>query len=89
MALSRSVQRAQSTAKCPLCEQTTNLKWKCNECDLLFCDNCHPINLKLHSKSKLLKEHVIIDIKDLGQKEETQCIQMAQLGKIFCAKHVN
>ncbi|VDI71932.1 Hypothetical predicted protein [Mytilus galloprovincialis] len=88
MALSRSVQKAQSTAACPLCEQTTNLKWKCNECDLLFCDNCHPMNLKLHSKSKLLKYHVIIDIKDLGQNEETKCIQMAQLGNIFCAKHL-
>lgn len=70
----------QCPIQCQLCERDPKVKWKCVDCDLLMCSNC---KAKVHSKFKADKEHQILDLKEVGQreKEEGQQSKEAAQGK--------
>lgn len=84
MAYSQTEHKAQSFAVCQICEESPDLKWKCIECELLFCHNC---STKFHSKSKTLAEHHIYDIKDCGAESTIDTIRQTTLVNITCQLH--
>ena len=40
MAFSSSIRKAQNVKLCELCENETNLIWRCIQCDTILCDKC-------------------------------------------------
>ncbi|XP_071161573.1 uncharacterized protein [Mytilus edulis] len=62
MALFKSFYKAQIPICCQLCEESSEIKWKCLQCNFLLCTKCQ----KLHKKVKSTDQHTIIDIKDIA-----------------------
>ncbi|CAG2194541.1 TIF1A [Mytilus edulis] len=62
MALSKSLPSGQVPMLCQICEESSEIRWKCLLCDFLLCTKCQ----KLHKKVKSTDQHTIIDIKDIG-----------------------
>ncbi|CAC5411649.1 unnamed protein product [Mytilus coruscus] len=48
---------------CSLCEEDTEIKWKCLNCDMLMCDKCKE---KIHVKFKFAKDHKVVSIQEVG-----------------------
>lgn len=57
MSYSKSIQNAQVPIGCQLCESGSRIQWRCEECNLLICNPCKTVHLKL------AKDHKINDIK--------------------------
>lgn len=81
--LSGLIVMAQNPSKCQLCEEETNIEWKCYECDVLFCDGCR---VKIHSKLKISDSHHVLNIKTCTE-ENSEIFQRAQLKNKPCEKH--
>ncbi|CAC5364367.1 TRIM56 [Mytilus coruscus] len=60
MADSISMQRAQIPQLCHMCEENTDIKFKCVDCAFLLCPKCR----KLHAKVKTQYVHRVVDLKD-------------------------
>ncbi|XP_052103537.1 uncharacterized protein LOC127737037 [Mytilus californianus] len=69
MAHSMSIRGAQIPLQCQLCEGSTNVKWKCKECELLMCQNCTE---KIHPKFKMADMHHVVEIKNVGTNHQDQ-----------------
>ncbi|XP_071161346.1 uncharacterized protein [Mytilus edulis] len=64
---------------CSLCEENTEIKWKCLNCDMLMCDKCKE---KIHVKFKFAKDHKVVSIEEVGlHKDEID------FSNISCNKH--
>lgn len=59
-------QLAQTPLSCQFCESNTEVKWKCYDCCLLLCSPC---KFKVHSKLSFHKEHNIVDIRNISDKD--------------------
>ncbi|CAC5418595.1 unnamed protein product [Mytilus coruscus] len=56
---------------CQLCETNGNIKWKCEDCELMMCDGC---KTRVHLKIKEFKDHRLIAIEDMDlQKNIIPC----------------
>ncbi|CAC5389730.1 unnamed protein product [Mytilus coruscus] len=82
MAHSMSIRGAQIPLGCQLCEGSTNVKWKCTECELLMCQNCTD---KIHPKFKMADMHHVVEIKYDGSKD-IEIFQKANRAK--CKIHI-
>ncbi|CAC5393894.1 unnamed protein product [Mytilus coruscus] len=62
MAFSKSIQKVQAPMSCQMCEESSEIKWKCLQCNFFLCTKCQ----KLHLKVKSTDKHAIIDIKEIA-----------------------
>ncbi|XP_052076187.1 tripartite motif-containing protein 75-like [Mytilus californianus] len=69
---------------CQMCDESSNIKWMCIECDLSFCAECE---LKFHKKSKTLAGHNKIDIEQCGKENIAKAIHKAGLKNMNCKLH--
>ncbi|XP_052093363.1 uncharacterized protein LOC127729589 [Mytilus californianus] len=53
----------QVPVSCSLCEEDSNIKWKCINCDMFMCDKCKE---KIHVKFKFAKDHKVVSIREVG-----------------------
>ncbi|XP_063405896.1 uncharacterized protein LOC134689857 [Mytilus trossulus] len=84
---SDSIQKAQNPAVCQFCDFSSDIKWKCINCDLFLCELC---TNKIHSRIKGLSDkHVIINIKDIGTQEAAETIRKGNIRNIVCSVHLN
>jgi hypothetical protein len=79
MAFSSSIRKAQIIKLCELCENETNLKWRCIQCNKILCDKCK----KIHNKVQTNTQHQIVDLKTPFQDVEQKVI----LDNIRCDEH--
>ena len=79
MAFSSSIRKTQNVKLCELCENETNLKWRCIHCDTILCDKCK----KIHNKVQTNTQHQIVDLKIPFQDVEQKVI----LDNIRCTEH--
>ena len=84
MAFSKLVQKAQNFAVCQFCEESTDIKWKCINCDLFLCQLC---NSSIHTKSESLAEHTRINLNECGTEVATDAIRKVDLQKLPCSDH--
>lgn len=70
---------SQTPAFCQLCDGSTTLRWKCIECDVLICDSCKTVHMKIKGS----RTHKIIDIKNIG----TQSFE-ADFLNLECKEHL-
>lgn len=75
---------SQSVLHCQFCNQSTGIKWKCINCDLLLCSLC---SYNIHSKQKSSKNHKIINIQECGTEEEAQLHRTVNLVNLTCGIH--
>ncbi|XP_063443334.1 uncharacterized protein LOC134723710 [Mytilus trossulus] len=66
MAMSKSINlgETQIPCVCHLCEDERQIRWKCQDCSLLMCDQC---KRKVHVKFKAADEHNVIMVADIGK----------------------
>ncbi|XP_052084848.1 uncharacterized protein LOC127722039 [Mytilus californianus] len=84
MAYSESLRKGQIQITCQLCEiPNKKITWKCEDCDLLMCGNCRE---NIHSKVKTSEDHHIINIKDIGKKEN-KGNEKIKVSNIKCNTH--
>ncbi|CAC5358162.1 unnamed protein product [Mytilus coruscus] len=69
---------------CQMCDESSNTKWMCIECDLFFCAECES---KFHKKSKTLAGHNKIDIEQCGTENIAKEIHKAGLKSMNCEVH--
>jgi tripartite motif-containing protein 56 len=79
MAFSGSIRKAQIVKLCELCENETNLKWRCIQCDKILCEKCE----KIHNKVQTNTQHQIVNLKIPFQDVEQKVI----LDNIRCTEH--
>lgn len=75
--------RGQTAVSCQMCEKSSQIKWKCINCDYLLCTNCY----QLHRKVKSLDEHQIVDIKDIASHGKESVIKR-NFKNIECTNHL-
>ncbi|XP_052079042.1 uncharacterized protein LOC127717442 [Mytilus californianus] len=85
MAFSQSIGKAQTPAVCQFCEESTEIKWKCINCELFLCNLC---SSKIHSKSKASMEHEIINLKDVETQNFATSMRKVDLDNMICSKHI-
>ncbi|VDI48445.1 Hypothetical predicted protein [Mytilus galloprovincialis] len=62
MASPKPLLEGQTPISCQLCEESSQIKWKCLQCDFLLCTKCQ----QLHEKVKSTYQHTIIDIQEIA-----------------------
>lgn len=72
---------AQNSLKCQFCKISLEVKWKCETCDVIFCDSCR---LNIHTILKNSHEHDVMDFKDT----ERNCSDNVDLKSIPCSTHL-
>ncbi|XP_052079819.1 uncharacterized protein LOC127717982 [Mytilus californianus] len=82
MALSKSLQRGQVPMFCQMCEESSEIKWKCLLCNFLLCTKCQT----LHKKVKSTDQHTIIDIADIASHQQ-QTKDKLDFSNIPCGIH--
>ena len=86
MACFNSTLKAQTISVCQFCEECSEIKWKCINCDLLLCQFC---TTRIHSKSKSSTEHEIINLRDCVTEFVLDKTRKVDLKKMTCAQHSN
>ncbi|VDH98981.1 Hypothetical predicted protein [Mytilus galloprovincialis] len=71
---------AQNLLKCQFCKISSNVKWKCETCDVFFCDPCR---INTHVLLKNSHGHDVTDYKDI----DTECSDKVNLKIISCSTH--
>ncbi|CAC5395003.1 unnamed protein product [Mytilus coruscus] len=84
MAFSLPVYIAQTPASCQFCEVSSDIQWKCINCNLFLCRLC---TSKIHSKIKSIDEHEIISLKEIGTDDAANSHRKINLQTIPCAVH--
>ncbi|VDI06355.1 Hypothetical predicted protein [Mytilus galloprovincialis] len=84
MASSKSIGMAQTPTVCQFCEDSPDIKWKCVNCELFFCQLC---NSKIHSKIKGSSKHEILNTKDFGIEDLATSMRKVDLENLVCSKH--
>ncbi|XP_063406170.1 uncharacterized protein LOC134690126 [Mytilus trossulus] len=74
--------RKNAQVTCQLCQRSSPLKWKCNDCDILMCDNC---KTNVHARVKTATRHKIVEIKDIDFSELNE--PSVDLDNIPCKTH--
>ncbi|XP_076099818.1 uncharacterized protein LOC143069192 [Mytilus galloprovincialis] len=74
------------SGNCQFCEESTEVKWHCQSCDLNLCDVC---NKKIHSKIDKLSGHKVFLSQHGGQIEDFENSRKVDLKEISCSKHNN
>ena len=64
--MAMSLPQGQCPIQCQLCEGDPKVYWKCLDCGLFMCRKCKD---EVHSKFKSEREHIIIDIKEVGRRD--------------------
>jgi hypothetical protein len=54
---------------CQMCEKSSQIKWKCINCDYLLCTNCYQLHRKVKSLDDCTYVQEILSIGDQFQKE--------------------
>ncbi|XP_076088765.1 uncharacterized protein LOC143059157 [Mytilus galloprovincialis] len=75
---------AQTQTLCQFCEDSPDIKWKCVNCELFFCQLCCS---KIHSKIKGASEHEILNTKDFGIADLATSVRKVDLQNMVCSKH--
>lgn len=75
---------AQNMSICNFCELSSEIKWKCIDCDLILCEKCKTMK---HSKFKGSEWHTIIALDRLGTKDAIRTMQKLDLQQIVCSCH--
>ncbi|CAC5415067.1 TRIM45 [Mytilus coruscus] len=84
MAFSTSTLKSQNISFCQFCEESSDIKWKCINCDLFLCQLCHS---RIHSKSKSSTDHEVIELKDCGSEVEIENTRKVDLTRMTCAQY--
>ncbi|XP_076101203.1 uncharacterized protein LOC143070994 [Mytilus galloprovincialis] len=74
---------ASSKTNCEFCDTSTDLKWKCDDCNLSLCELC---SNKLHTKIPALFEHIIENTKD-ARNEDGENTKPLDLKLVQCLQH--
>ncbi|VDI06353.1 Hypothetical predicted protein [Mytilus galloprovincialis] len=80
----QSIGMAQTPTLCQFCEDSPDIKWKCINCELFFCQLC---NSKIHRKIKGSSEHEVINTKDFGIEDLATSMRKVDLQNMVCTKH--
>ncbi|VDI65243.1 tripartite motif-containing protein 71 [Mytilus galloprovincialis] len=84
MAFSQPTDDAQTPAVCQLCEESSDIRWKCINCDVFMCQLC---TTKIHTKLKSTDKHELINLKDLGSENAAKTICKVDLQNMPCTVH--
>lgn len=84
MAFSLPVNLAQTPAFCQFCEVSSDIQWKCINCNLFLCRLC---TSKIHSKIKSIDVHEIISLKEIGTDNAANSHRKIDFQTISCAVH--
>ncbi|XP_071160824.1 uncharacterized protein [Mytilus edulis] len=84
MAYSQPTDEAQTPAVCQFCEESTDLRWKCINCDVFMCQLCIT---KIHKKIKSSDHHELINLKDFGTEDAARTIHKVDLKSMPCTIH--
>ncbi|CAC5394310.1 TRIM71 [Mytilus coruscus] len=76
--------KAQTLAVCQFCEESSEIKWKCINCELFLCQLC---SSKIHSKSKASMKHEIINFKRIETEDVDLSLRKMDLGSMVCTMH--
>ncbi|VDI72196.1 Hypothetical predicted protein [Mytilus galloprovincialis] len=80
MAFSQPTDEAQTPAFCQFCEESSDIKWKCINCDVFMCQLC---TTKIHTKLKSTDHHGLINLKDYGREDVAKTIRKERLEKLL------
>ena len=72
---------AQNSLKCQFCKISLEVKWKCETCDVLFCNSCR---INIHAILKNSHEHDVIDFKETDRTYSDK----VDLKSIPCSTHL-
>ncbi|XP_063427021.1 uncharacterized protein LOC134710575 [Mytilus trossulus] len=84
MAFSQPTDETQTPAVCQLCEESSDIKWKCINCDVFMCQLC---TTKIHTKLKSTDQHELINLKDFGSEDVAKAIRKVDLRTMPCTDH--
>ncbi|XP_052058447.1 uncharacterized protein LOC127698803 [Mytilus californianus] len=84
MAFSQPTDEAQTPALCQFCEESSDLRWKCINCDVFMCQLCIT---KIHSKIKSSDQHELINLKDFGSENAARTIHKVNIKNMTCTIH--
>ncbi|XP_063442814.1 E3 ubiquitin-protein ligase TRIM45-like [Mytilus trossulus] len=85
MAFSTSLFESQKKSVCQFCEESSDIKWKCINCDLFLCQLCHS---RIHSKSKSSTDHTVIKLRDYRREiAKTETTRKVDLTRMTCEQH--
>ncbi|VDH93702.1 Hypothetical predicted protein [Mytilus galloprovincialis] len=76
--MASSLRKAQSLLSCQLCDNPNVIKWKCQDCVMLMCDNCKE---RVHPKFKSSETHTVISIRDVRTEKDDMSAQSGELQK--------
>ncbi|CAC5393390.1 unnamed protein product [Mytilus coruscus] len=77
---------ARKYANCQFCDESADVKWHCQSCDLNLCEIC---NTNIHTKSEKLSEHNVDLLKDGECILDLENRRKVDLKEIACSKHVD
>ncbi|XP_071160541.1 E3 ubiquitin-protein ligase TRIM71-like [Mytilus edulis] len=86
MAFSHPTDEAQTPAMCQFCEESSDIKWKCINCDVFMCQLC---TTKIHTKLKSTDHHELINLKDYGSEDVAKAIRKVDLKTMSCTSHTD
>ncbi|CAC5390688.1 TRIM45 [Mytilus coruscus] len=75
---------AQTPALCQFCEESSDIRWKCINCDVFMCQLC---TTKIHRKIKSSDQHELINLKDYGSEDAARTIHKVDLKNMPCTIH--
>ncbi|VDI72198.1 Hypothetical predicted protein [Mytilus galloprovincialis] len=85
MAFSQLKGEAQTPVTCQFCEESSDIRWRCINCDVFMCQIC---TTKIHRKIKSAEKHEILNLKDCGGIDAAQAIRKVELQDMPCSTHI-
>lgn len=78
--------KKQSSTSCQLCHRTSDLRWQCDGCQILFCEQC---KTSIHFRLKSARKHYIVKIQDVGKKMKVVCTETEDVSGMFASLEVS